>query len=256
MKKIISLVVLVSSISFAQNSSIKSIFELKEIYSQNNSFPVSRINNQVSTIQFQESAIQDFTLEKKSPALAILYSMLIPGMGELYADRYDNGKYFTIADGVLWGVFAGFNIYGNWQEKNYKAFAESKGGVNLNNKDADYYANIGNYLSIDEYNAAMDLQSNFGKVYNTAANYWKWDSNDQRREYRNMWSSSEQAINNERFVVGALILNRVISAINAVRLVNSYNKKLNQKVSWNFYFNVENKPTLPSSVTFNLVKAF
>ncbi|MCL4548652.1 MAG: hypothetical protein M1495_08795 [Bacteroidetes bacterium] len=256
MKKIISLVVLVSSISFAQNLPTGSILELKVIQSRNDSHQTSSNKYQASSIRYQETSVQDFSSEKKSPALAVLYSLLLPGMGELYANRYDTGKYFTIADGVLWGVFAGFNIYGNWQEKNYKSFAESKGGVSLNGKDSDYYANIGNYLSIDEYNAAMDLQGNFSKVYNTATQYWKWNSNDQRREYRNMWSSSEQAFNNERFAIGALILNRVISAINAVRLVNSHNKNLSQQVSWNLYFDVDNKPMLPQSISFNFVKSF
>lgn len=256
MKKIISLVVLVSSISFAQNLPTGSILELKVIQSRNDSHQTSSNKYQASSIRYQETSVQDFSSEKKSPALAVLYSLLLPGMGELYANRYDTGKYFTIADGVLWGVFAGFNIYGNWQEKNYKSFAESKGGVSLNGKDSDYYANIGNYLSIDEYNAAMDLQGNFSKVYNTATQYWKWNSNDQRREYRNMWSLSEQAFNNERFAIGALILNRVISAINAVRLVNSHNKNLSQQVSWNLYFDVDNKPMLPQSISFNFVKSF
>ena len=276
MKKIISLVVLVSSISFAQNLPTGSIVELKTIQLQNQQFltssieyqacldltrvneakRVSSIKNPVSSIEYPVSIVQDLSSEKKSPALAVLYSLLLPGMGELYANRYDSGKYFTIADGVLWGVFAGFNIYGNWQEKNYKSFAESRGGVVNSGKDADYYANIGNYLSIDEYNAAMDLQGSFNKVYDAATHYWKWDSNDQRREYRGMWSSSEQAFNNERFAVGALILNRVISAINAVRLVNSYNKNLNQQVSWNLYFDVDNKPTLPSAISLNFISNF
>lgn len=262
MKKIISLVVLVSSISFAQNLPTGSILELKVIQSRNDSHQTSSSPRFAESqrgeagIENPLSSFQDFSSEKKSPALAVLYSLLLPGMGELYANRYDTGKYFTIADGVLWGVFAGFNIYGNWQEKNYKSFAESKGGVSLNGKDSDYYANIGNYLSIDEYNAAMDLQGNFSKVYNTATQYWKWNSNDQRREYRNMWSLSEQAFNNERFAIGALILNRVISAINAVRLVNSHNKNLSQQVSWNLYFDVDNKPMLPQSISFNFVKSF
>lgn len=256
MKKIISLVVLVSSITFPQAQPTGSILELKTLQLQNHQYPATSIKYPASSIEHPVSSIQDFSLEKKSPALGVLYSLLLPGMGELYANRYDSGQYFTIADGVLWGVFAGFGIYGSWQEKNYKSFAETKAGVVLSGKDADYYANIGNYLNIDEYNAAMDLQGNFNKVYNAATHYWKWESNDQRREYRSMWTSSEQAFNNERFAIGALILNRVISAINAVRLVNAYNKNLNQQVGWNIYFNVENKPTLPSAISLNFISNF
>ena len=70
------------------------------------------------------------------------------------------------------------------------------------------------------------------------------------------WSSSESSYTNVRFVVGALILNRVISAINAVRMVPAYNKNLPKELSWNVSVGVENHSTLPSSITFNFVKTF
>jgi hypothetical protein len=182
--------------------------------------------------------------------------MLLPGMGELYANRYESGKYFTITDGVLWGVFAGFNIYGSQQENNYKSFAQSKGGVKLEGKDAEFFANLGIYQSLGDYNNAMELDRRFEKVYNTSTHYWQWADNNQRSEYRNMWTSSESAYTNVRFVVGALILNRLISAINAVRLVSAYNKNLTQEMSWNISFGVETNPTLPSSLKFNFQKTF
>ena len=251
MKKIISLVVLVSSIIFAQNEPTKSIAELKQL---------STISIQQSSVssKLQSSSFQYLTPDnqKKNPALAILYSMLLPGMGELYAGDYSSGKYFTIADGVLWGAFSGFEIYGKWKENDYKSFAESKGGVNLNGKEAEYFANIGIYQSIDDYNTAMELNRNFSSTYNTATHYWKWNSNDQRKEYRDLWSSSESAFTNVRFVVGALILNRLISAVNAVRLVSAYNKNLSQEISWNVSVGLKNNPTLPTSITINFVKLF
>ncbi|MCK7525624.1 MAG: hypothetical protein MZV64_52480 [Ignavibacteriales bacterium] len=49
-----------------------------------------------------------------------------------------------------------------------------------------------------------------------------------------------------RFVVGGLILNRLISAINAARLVSSYNKRLEEEVSWNFSVGFMNAPNLPT----------
>jgi len=247
MKIIISLVVLMSSILIAQTSSTKSITELKQ---------VSAISYQQSATSRQPANIQNPQFQKKNPALAILYSMILPGMGELYANGYESGKYFTIADGVLWGTFTGFDLYANWQAKNYKSFAESKAGVNLNNKSADYFANIGIYQSLDEYNSVMELDRNFEKVYNPSTHYWNWSNPDQRKEYRNMWTSSEAAYTNVRFVVGALILNRVISVINAVRLVSAYNKNLPKELSWNVTVGVKSYPTLPSSLTFNFIKTF
>ena len=252
MKNIISLVVLLSSITFAQSGQIKSLTELKQIsVVSSQQVAVRSSQNSTSSIRYQVS-----DSKKKNSALAILYSILLPGMGELYAGDYSSGKYFTIADGVLWGAFAGFETYGIWKENDYKSFAESKGGVNLSGKQSDYFANIGIYQSIDDYNAAMELNRDFEKTYNTTTYYWKWNDNEQRKTYRDLWSSSESAYTNVRFVVGALILNRLISAVNAVRLVSAYNKNLSQEVSWNVSVGVNHHPTLPTSITFNFVKVF
>jgi hypothetical protein len=259
MKTLISLVVLISSIQFAQNQlqnplSNNLLFSNSKV--SNNS--TSRIKHQASSIQLQESRIkfQENELPKKSSGLAILYSLLLPGMGELYAESYNSGKYFTIADGILWGVFSGFDIYANWKENNYKSFAESKAEVKLMGKDAEYFANIGIYQSIDDYNTAMELNRNFSKTYNTSTHYWKWIDNDQRKEYRDMWSSSEQAYTNVRFVVGALVLNRLISAINAVRLVSAYNKNLSQELSWNFSINLTSDFSSGDGIRLNFYKQF
>lgn len=203
-----------------------------------------------------EKIYDEVSKEKKNTALAILYSMLIPGMGELYANNYESGKYFTIADGVLWGVFAGFNIYGKWKENNYKAFAQTKGGVNLQGKDEDYFTTIGIYISIDEYNRIRELNRDFSNVYDPQAYYWKWEDENQRKEYRQMWLSSEQAYNNVRFAVGALILNRIISAINAVRLVNAYNRNISYESAWGVNFSLLNNCYFKPVVSLNFFKRF
>jgi len=93
-------------------------------------------------------------------------------------------------------------------------------------------------------------------MYDEEANFWKWNSTDERRTYRDMWNSSETASNNIQFVVGGLILNRIVSAINAARLVSSYNSRLEKEVSWNFSVGFMNQPNLPSSLTLNLQKSF
>ncbi|MEJ2103128.1 MAG: hypothetical protein P8X47_00970 [Ignavibacteriaceae bacterium] len=104
--KIISLLVLyLPQIIFAQTSEIKSFQELK-----------SSLKN--SEAEFYDANFilnSNFDQEKKSVGLGIIYSLLLPGMGELYAGDYNTGKYFTIADGVLWGTFIGMNVYSNWQ---------------------------------------------------------------------------------------------------------------------------------------------
>lgn len=193
----------------------------------------------------------DYTNHKKSAGLAVLYSLLLPGMGEFYAGDYSLGKYLTITEGLLWGTFAGFTIYGNQQENNYKSFAESYASVKLDGKDEQYFATIGLYQNIEDYNNEKLLNREFDQVLNPESHYWKWQSQDQRKEYRNTWSDSEAAFDKIQFVVGAMILNRVVSAINAVRLVSAYNKSLeNEELSWNLSLGMKKYHiTLPTSMT-------
>lgn len=239
MKKLL-LISLITSFIFAQEQT-KSFLELKQ--------QISIDIQQTTTVQLQTAP------EKKKAGLAIIYSLILPGMGELYAGDYDSGIYFTIADAVFWGGVAGLNLYGNWKEDSYRSFAQSNGDVNLNGKDEKYFADIGNYIDIYEYNKVQELSRNFNAIYNEDTHFWQWEDNSQRSEYRSMWTSSENAYNNVRFAVGALILNRVVSAINAVRLVSAYNKRI-ENDTWNVSVGMTSQPNLPTSINLNFVTKF
>jgi hypothetical protein len=187
---------------------------------------------------------------KKSVILAITYSLLLPGMGELYAGNYNTGKYFTIAEGIFWGSYIGINQYSNWEKQRYHSFAASNGGVNVAGKSDDYFANIGIYTDINEYNDLKSQGGEFDKMYDPKLDYWKWTGND-RKTYRAMWTAGEQSHNNLRFVVGALLLNRVASAIVAARLTAAYNKNASQELGWNISAGMSNVTTLPTGVVVN-----
>ncbi|MBK8945282.1 MAG: hypothetical protein IPM32_08445 [Ignavibacteriae bacterium] len=203
-----------------------------------------------SSLMFQDN------FEKKSAALAVLYSVLLPGMGELYAGNYSTGKYFTIADGVIWGFFSGFTIYGNNKESDYKSFAKSYGSVNLSGKDEEYFANISLYENIEDFNTEQELNREFDAVYNVNTHFWDWQNSTQRKVYRDLWSSSETAYRNVRFAVGALILNRVVSAIFAVKAVNNYNKQQSNQLSWRVNFEFQNQPNLTNNFKMNFQHSF
>ncbi|MFH0734666.1 MAG: hypothetical protein V1773_06405 [bacterium] len=224
--------------------------QVNSINSLKNQIVIENVDTELQpSLDFSESG-------KKSTILAVAYSLLLPGMGELYAGDYGIGKYLTAADGVFWGALIGFNAYGKWQEDNYKSFAASTGGVDNNNKDEDFYARVGVYMGVEQYNREQDLNRDYSKRYNTQTHYWGWETNEQRKEYRNLWTSSEQAYNNVRFAVGALILNRVVSIINAVRLVNKHNRNLNTELGWNVNFDINQNPALPSTMNLNFSTRF
>jgi len=242
MKKIL-LVFVLSIFITAQENQTLSLIDLK-----------SQIKINTDLLESPENE-EDQVIKKKSVPMAILYSFLLPGMGELYAGSYNSGKYFTIAEGTLWVTYAGVSYYSSWQKDNYKAFAVNKGGVVLEGKDEDYFANIGNYTSVYSFNKEKLLSRDYESAYNEVNDYWSWSDDNLRKEYRSMWRSSEQAKNNLRFVVGAMIINRVISAINAARIVASRNKEIEQ-MSWNISVGTVECPDNSKGLSLNFVQTF
>jgi hypothetical protein len=236
MNKIFVILFLVTVTAFPQST--KNILTLKNEVREN---MISRNSN---PLPVQEE------FSRKSVFLAITYSILLPGMGELYAGNYSSGKYFTIAEAVFWGTYIGMNTYSNWNKDRYHSFAASNGGVNVAGKDDGYFTNIGIYTDINEYNDDMARNGDFNKMYNTKLDYWKWTGSD-RTTYRSMWTAGEQAHNNLRFVVGALVLNRVVSAINAARIASAFNKNASQELGWNLSAGVSSVASLPAGVILN-----
>lgn len=215
---LILLVALTSSSVYSQNAVPQNMFELQ----QSLQVTPDPVNSEMKEVQ---------SAERKSPALAILYSALIPGMGELYTGDFSTGRYLTITEGALWLSYFSINTYGEWQEENYLSYAKTNGGVTLEGKDEDFFANISNYRDINQYNDEKAFYRQFKQMYNTSTHYWAWSSTTERRTYRSMWVSSRQAFNNLRFVVAGMLLNRLGSIINAVRLVSAHNKGLQQETT-------------------------
>jgi len=211
----------------------------------------------ISERVIESNYADNFSRSKKSTGLAMLYSFILPGMGELYGGNYNTGKYFTIADGALWITLSGMSAYGNNQRDNYIAFAKSFGGISANGKTDQFYADIAGYNSVDDFNNQQLLDRNFEGTYNADTHYWKWQNSEKRIEYKNTWTSSENAFNNIKFVAGALILNRVISVINAIRIVHAYNKSLNTELGWKVSLGLDKfAETMPTSLTVNLSTSF
>ena len=234
-----------SSVYSQQQTSFSSLLLEQEVKSSTSEYSSGNLN-------FSD----DLESAKKSAGLAILYSLLLPGMGELYADGYDSGKYFTIAEGVLWGTYIGMSVHASNQEDNYKAYATSNASLNTSGKNDDYFATIGQFENIEEYNDQKALERNFNQMYNTETFFWKWQSTEDRRTYRSMWSSSEQTTNDLRFVVGAMLLNRVVSAINAARLVGAYNNRIDEELSWNVSVGLKQTANLPTSLNLSFQTTF
>ncbi|MGD0339310.1 MAG: hypothetical protein ABSB78_11020 [Bacteroidota bacterium] len=165
--------------------------------------------------------------QRKSVFLAVLYSMIIPGAGEYYAEKYSRGKYFTIAEAGLWLTYAGCQIYGRHVQNDARLYAALNAGVQSEGKDDDYFVNIGNFDNIYQYNEKKLQDRRLDLLYDPSAGYaWEWKSAVERQRYRDLRISSGNILYNSRFIVAAVIANHIVSAISAGKAASDYNKAL------------------------------
>ena len=172
--------------------------------------------------------------KKKSQATAVLFSLLLPGMGEWYAEDFGSGRYSLIAEATLWLTYASFQQYGAWYQSDARQFAVAHAGASLNGKNDQFFVNLGNFDNVSEYNDQKLRERDLTDVYDPAAGYfWSWDTDADRARFRSLRVSGDEIFNNSRFVIGAVILNHIISAVNAARLVRHYNKNADEGLgSW------------------------
>ncbi|MFA6235443.1 MAG: hypothetical protein WC824_14805, partial [Bacteroidota bacterium] len=122
---------------------------------------------------------------RKSSFLGVVYSLLLPGMGELYADRFDRGKYPFIMELALWAGALGINAYGNWVQDDARIFAQQHAGIDPAGKNDDFFVNIENYSDLSEFNNQRLIERRTDELYpDEAAWRWAWDSEANRKEYK------------------------------------------------------------------------
>ncbi len=169
---------------------------------------------------------------RKSGFLAVGYSILLPGMGELYAGRFDRGKYPLVTEIALWIGALGINAYGNWIQDDARIFAQRHAGIDPAEKDDDFFVNIENYSDIHDFNNQRLIERRTDELYpDEAAWRWNWDSEEHRSEYKDLRIHADEMHNAVTFFVLGMVANRVWSAIQAAAAARQYNASLGERMT-------------------------
>ncbi len=119
----------------------------------------------------------------------------------------------------LWLAYAGFRTAASWKEEAYRLFAREHAGINPEGKDKQFYINIENYDSLDDYNQAKLRDRNLRDYYRDRQKYyWRWDSSANRATYEQMRVTADRYLNRAELTVGGILANHVISALHAMWL--------------------------------------
>ncbi len=152
-------------------------------------------------------------------------------MGELYADDFGTGRFSLVAEVSLWLSYISFQQYGSWLQSDARSFASNHSGASPGGKNDQFFVNVGNFDNVYDYNDKKLRDRNIEAVYDPSLGYyWNWDTDANRQRFRLLRISSDKVYNNSRFVIGAVIVNHIISALNAARLVRHYNRNIDENM--------------------------
>ena len=190
--------------------------------------------------------LQSETPEKKSVGKAMLYSLLLPGMGEFYVGNKSSGKLFLGIEILAWSTMLINKSYYSSLKNDYKTYASQHAQVIRASKGAQYWIDIGKYNNVYAYNEQRANERRIEELYDeTGTDYWSWESQKKRFTYDRKRLSAVNIKDREVYFFAGILVNHLVSAINAVRLARRHNRNLAQN-SFNYHFvlntfNPENK---------------
>ena len=197
--------------------------------------------------------------EAKAPSnsrVAMLYSLLLPGLGEYALGHHDRAKVFFVAEGAIWTSYAVFQVQGSHRKDLYQEFARVNAGV-AKRDDDEFYRIIGNYVSSDGAFSAneqirREARANYPdnraqqeEYYQehayTGDDTWTWQSQASLDTYQDMRDASLSAYHKSNFSLGLAIANRLISVVDTGILAAK--KSRADATTTGFRWNIEAQPS-------------
>jgi hypothetical protein len=220
-------------------------------FTKNTQYTLSQLWLEKDNLPFQKEDTD--TPERKSPSRAFFYSLLLPGTGEAYVGEKTQSKIFLGIEIVAWGFVVANMINVSMRQDDYKNFAVQHASVIRQGKGDQYWIDIGKYDTVFEYNEQRIRERDIEALYPENRFWlWAWDNTENRFFYDAKRIESREIERNQLYFFGAIALNHLISAINALRLANSYNRKLDEL---SLKFNLDYNP-MYQQVSLSLQKSF
>lgn len=180
----------------------------------------------------------------KSLAVALGASALLPGMGELYLDERELVRPFVWTDAALWLTVFGSYFAGERYISSAHDYAVRHAGLTTNSKKVSLLNTVGDYRSrsgVEGQNSSPDMDEDYNQAMLRAGKkideeydasiQWDWGSSDNPEtsehidEYKNRLRNYRISRIVFQVSVGALVLNRVISVLDAMRIYRKTSSK-------------------------------
>jgi len=164
------------------------------------------------------SATSVFAQDNPDPRGAFLRSLALPGWGHYYAEpnNWGRGAVHLGADVALLASYAGLKIRSVNLKEQYTTLASLRAGVDIANRSRSFQLAITDFNTLTDYNDFQLRSRNWNQlITDIPENRWSWASDEDRERYNELRSNRETVNNQIPAVAALLVLNRVISAVNA-----------------------------------------
>ena len=180
----------------------------------------------------------------KSLMVALGASALLPGMGEFYLDEREMVRPFVWTDAALWLTAFGSYFAGERYISSAHDYAVRHAGLNTSSKKVSLLNTVGDYRSRsgvagqnsspdndEDYNQAMIRAGKAIDAEFAESIQWDWGSSDNPEtsehidEYKNRLRNYRISRIVFQVSVGALVLNRVVSMLDAMRIYRKTSSK-------------------------------
>jgi hypothetical protein len=204
----------------------------------------------------------------KSPRRAMLYSLILPGMGQWYSDSKGAAKlYFTIEAG-LWSYFLVSKAQEGILRTGYTAFAAGNANTNPSGAPDQYFKDLGQFYSSDSANEWIRRQAReqypndraaqndyiSSRLY-TGDRTWYWKSEAAWITYRDQRVRSLEAGHRASYAIGWAIVHHVLSALDAARVASKHNRNLSAAPErWDWKLGMT--PTLEPGISLSVGRGF
>ncbi len=171
----------------------------------------------------------------KSRFLAGLYSLILPGAGQYYSGNVFKTKLYAGIESGLWISFYGFRKFGKMKSEASRGWAVLHAGASPYNDDDRYWTKLTYYDNRDSnepdgfgYNQMIRvIDRDEALIFpETPDYYWNWDSRQSREHYRKLRNQSKTAYRRADLVIGGVIVNHLVSAIDAFISAGKFNRRL------------------------------
>ena len=156
----------------------------------------------------------------------VIKSFLVPGWGQRDLGFKNRSKIYNYIEvGILLSIFSS-SKFSNEIKRNYITYATEHAGIIADDKDREFWVDIGNYNSINDYNNEHLRNREFGDLYPQSKKWsWNWDSEKNRTYFESNRIQADKLKLFSSFTLGALFVNHFISSIDALYLKRLLSQK-------------------------------